>query len=147
MLRRHSKIVLGSELARFIIVGGISFVIDLGLLMMLHEVFLVDLLIATPVAFLISLAFNYALQRVFTFRAENGKSVSFIKYCLLVAFNTVAVDLIVNFFDWLGAGYQVGKVVATVLTTAWNFLLYKHWIFKSSAGKDTAADTIPAPPL
>ncbi|MGN7201086.1 GtrA family protein [Arthrobacter sp. SAFR-044] len=148
MLRRHSKIVLNSELARFIIVGGISFVIDLGLLMLLHEVFLVDLLIATPVAFLISLAFNYALQRVFTFRAENGKSVSFIKYCLLVAFNTVAVDVIVNFVDWLGAGYQIGKVIATILTTAWNFLLYKHWIFKSGApDKTVAVDNIPAPPL
>lgn len=115
--------------------------------MLLHEVFLVDLLIATPVAFLVSLAFNYALQRVFTFRAENGKSVSFIKYCLLVAFNTVAVDVIVNFFDWLGAGYQVGKVIATILTTAWNFLLYKHWIFKPGAGKKVTIDNIPAPPL
>jgi len=145
VLRRHSKVVLSNELARFIIVGGVSFVIDLGLLMLLHEVFLVDLLVATPVAFLTSLAFNYALQRVFTFRAENGKSVSFIKYCLLVAFNTVAVDLIVNFADWLGAGYQVGKVVATILTTAWNFLLYKHWIFRSGAGKKVAVEDIPAP--
>jgi putative flippase GtrA len=144
VLRRHSKILLGSELARFIIVGGISFVIDLGLLMLLHEVFLVDLLIATPIAFLTSLAFNYALQRVFTFRAENGRSVSFIKYCLLVAFNTFAVDVIVNFADWLGAGYQIGKVIATILTTAWNFLLYKHWIFKSGAGKKVAVDNIPA---
>lgn len=144
MLRRHSKILLGSELARFIIVGGISFVIDLGLLMLLHEVFLVDLLIATPIAFLTSLAFNYALQRVFTFRAENGRSVSFIKYCLLVAFNTFAVDVIVNFADWLGAGYQIGKVIATILTTAWNFLLYKHWIFKSGAGKKVVVDNIPA---
>ena len=145
MLRRHSKILLGSELARFIIVGGVSFVIDLGLLMLLHEVFLVDLLIATPVAFLTSLAFNYALQRAFTFRAENGKSVSFVKYCLLVAFNTLAVDVIVNFIDWLGAGYQVGKVIATILTTAWNFLLYKHWIFKSGAGKPVVVDNIPVP--
>lgn len=126
-------------------VGGISFVIDLGLLMLLHEVFLVELLIATPVAFLTSLAFNFALQRVFTFRAVNGRSVSFIKYCLLVAFNTVAVDLIVNFFDWLGPGYQVGKVIATVLTTAWNFLLYKHWIFTSREDKKEATDVVPAP--
>lgn len=136
--------MLGSELARFIIVGGLSFVIDLGLLMLLHEVFQVDLLIATPAAFLTSLAFNYALQRIFTFRADNGKSVSFIKYCLLVAFNTVAVDLIVNFIDWLGAGYQVGKVIATVLTTAWNFLLYKHWIFKSGGGNKEALEKVAA---
>jgi putative flippase GtrA len=132
VLRRHSKLVLNNELARFVIVGGLSFAIDLGLLMLLHEVFLVELWIATPIAFLTSLAFNFALQRVFTFRASNGKSVSFLKYCLLVVFNTLAVDLIVNFIDWLGAGYQVGKIVSTVMITAWNFLLYKHWIFRGS---------------
>jgi putative flippase GtrA len=144
VLRRHSKILLGSEVARFIIVGGISFVIDLGLLMLLHEVFLVDLLIATPIAFLTSLAFNFALQRMFTFRAENGRSVSFIKYCLLVVFNTVAVDLIVYAVDWMGAPYQIGKVIATVLTTAWNFLLYKHWIFKAPESQREANEEISA---
>lgn len=144
MLRRHSKIVLESELARFVIVGGISFVIDLGLLMLLHEIFLVDLLIATPVAFLTSLGINFSLQRIFTFRADNGKSVSFVKYCLLVIFNTLAVDIIVNVIDWLGAGYQVGKVVATILTTAWNFLLYKHWIFKSDASKREQSEEVSA---
>jgi putative flippase GtrA len=133
VLKRHSKIVLDNEIARFIMVGGVSFAIDLGLLMLLHEVFSVDLVFATPIAFLVSLGFNYALQRIFTFRADNGKSVSFIKYCLLVVFNTLAIDVIVNVFDWLGAGYQVGKVVSTIMTTAWNFLLYKHWIFKPNA--------------
>lgn len=144
MLRRHSKILLDNEIARFIIVGGISFAIDLGLLMVLHEVFAVDLLIATPIAFLTSLAFNFALQRIFTFRADNGKSVSFLKYALLVIFNTVAVDLIVNLIDWLGAGYQVGKVVATVSTTAWNFLLYKHWIFRPAASKREQSEEVVA---
>jgi putative flippase GtrA len=137
VLSRHSKVILNNEIARFIIVGGLSFAIDLGLLMVLHEIFLVELWIATPIAFLTSLAFNFALQRIFTFRATNGRSVSFFKYCLLVAFNTLAVDVIVNLVDWLGAGYQIGKVVSTVMITAWNFFLYKHWIFrKPSEGAD-----------
>ena len=132
MLRRHSKIVLNNEIVRFVIVGGISFAIDFGLLTVLHEVFGVELWLATPIAFLTSLAFNFALQRIFTFRAINGTTISFFKYCLLVVFNTFAVDVIVNFIDWLGAGYQVGKVVSTIMITAWNFLLYKHWIFRAA---------------
>lgn len=142
MLRRHSKIVLNNEIARFIIVGGISFAIDLGLLMLLHEVFQVELWLATPIAFLTSLAFNFALQRMFTFRAKNGTKVSFMKYCLLVAFNTLAVDVIVNFIDWLGAGYQVGKVVSTIMITAWNFLLYKHWIFRGSSAETIDSEEV-----
>lgn len=144
MLRRHSKFILNNEIVRFIIVGGISFAIDLGLLMLLHEIFEVELWLATPVAFLTSLAFNFALQRMFTFRARNGTSVSFLKYCVLVAFNTFAVDVIVNFLDWLGAGYQIGKVVSTIMITAWNFLLYKHWIFRAAAAKASDSDEVKA---
>lgn len=122
--------MLNNEIFRFIIVGGLSFAIDLGMLMLLHEVFGVELWVATPIAFLTSLVFNFMLQRVFTFRAQNGRSVSLFKYCLLVAFNTIAVDLIVNGAEWLGLGYQIGKIVSTAMITAWNFLLYKHWIFR-----------------
>lgn len=135
------------EISRFIIVGGISFAIDLGLLMLLHEVFLVELVIATPIAFLTSLGFNFALQRMFTFRSDSGKSVSFLKYCLLVVFNTLAIDVIVNVIDWLGAGYQIGKVVSTIMTTAWNFLLYKHWIFKSDATEVEETEEVIIPRL
>lgn len=144
MLRRHSKFILNNEIVRFIIVGGISFAIDLGLLMLLHEVFEVELWLATPIAFLTSLAFNFALQRMFTFRARNGTSVSFVKYCVLVLFNTFAVDVIVNFVDWLGAGYQIGKVVSTIMITAWNFLLYKHWIFRAAAAKASDSEEVKA---
>jgi putative flippase GtrA len=144
VLRRHSKIVLNNEIARFIIVGGVSFAIDLGLLMLLHEVFGAELWLATPIAFLTSLAFNFALQRIFTFRAKNGTSVSFLKYCLLVVFNTFAVDVIVNVIDWLGAGYQVGKVVSTIMITAWNFLLYKHWIFRAASAEASDSEDITA---
>lgn len=112
--------------------------------MLLHEIFEVELWLATPIAFLTSLAFNFALQRMFTFRARNGTSVSFFKYCVLVVFNTFAVDVIVNFVDWLGAGYQIGKVVSTIMITAWNFLLYKHWIFRAAAAKSSDSEEIKA---
>jgi putative flippase GtrA len=144
VLRRHSKVALNNEVVRFIIVGGLSFAIDLGILMLLHEVFGVELWLATPIAFLTSLVFNFVLQRVFTFRAQNGRSVSLLKYCLLVAFNTLAVDLIVNGAEWLGLGYQIGKIVSTAMITAWNFLLYKHWIFRPAHRKANDLEDIRA---
>lgn len=123
-------IVEGSHLIKFLLVGGASFAVDLGLLVLLHEVFGVDLWIATPLAFIASLVFNFALQRSFTFRAQNRRHVSFLKYLALVVFNVVAIDVIVNAFDIWGMSYGIGKVVATVVTTSWNFWLYKVWIFK-----------------
>ena len=121
-----------SSVVRFLMVGGLSFALDLGILAILHEIFGVDLWIATPIAFVTSLVFNFLLQRLFTFRATNHRAVSAAKYLLLVVFNIVVSDLIVTGFDAQGWSYVAGKVTATVLTTVWNYLLYRHWIFKRS---------------
>lgn len=120
-----------SHLLKFLLVGGLSFAIDLALLVVLHEVFGVVLWIATPIAFLTSLIFNFLLQRIFTFKATNRGHASFVRYAILVAFNTVATDFIVNTFAHWDLTYAAGKVVATALTMGWNFYLYKYWIFRS----------------
>jgi putative flippase GtrA len=125
-----------SPFLKFLIVGGLSFALDFGLLIALHEVFNVDLVVATTIAFLTSLVFNFILQRTFTFRAVNSRSVSAAKYVALVIVNVVVTDLIVTGFDKLAWTYGIGKVVATLLTTAWNFLLYRHWIFRHDKAPD-----------
>lgn len=119
-----------NAVVRFLLVGGLSFVLDLGLLALLHEVFGVALWAATPIAFVVSLIFNFLLQRIFTFRATNKGSVSAAKYILLVILNILVSDLVVTGFDALGWSYVVGKTTATILTTVWNYFLYRHWIFK-----------------
>lgn len=132
-LRTRLAAVASGHAFRYLLVGGLSFVIDLGLLVLLHEVFFVDLLVATPIAFLTSLLFNFVLQRFFTFKATNSHRASIAKYVLLVVFNTVATDVIVTAFEHTAAGYQIGKVVSTALMTVWNFFLYKYWIFKGTS--------------
>lgn len=117
---------------RFLLVGGVSFALDLGLLAILHEIFDVALWIATPIAFVVSLVFNFLLQRLFTFRANNSGSISALKYIALVIVNIVISDLIVTGFDAVGWTYVIGKTAATILTTAWNYFLYRHWIFRRS---------------
>ena len=63
---RISGIVERSHLIKFLLVGGASFAVDRALLALMHEVFGVDLWMATPIAFVASLVFNFALQRSFT---------------------------------------------------------------------------------
>lgn len=131
LVSRLKMSVHNGYLVRFLVVGGASFAIDLGLLVLLHEVAGVDLWVATPIAFLASLVFNFLVQRKFTFRSSARADVSLIKYGALVVFNIIATDVVVNMVDGAGYPYALGKVIATVATTVWNFLLYKHWIFKS----------------
>lgn len=131
LARRLVLVARKGHLVKFLFVGVASFAIDLGLLALLHEVAQVDLWVATPIAFLASLAFNFFVQRSFTFQSSSSTHVSFAKYGALVVFNVVATDLIVNIFAHWGMAYPIAKVFATVATTVWNFLLYKYWIFPS----------------
>lgn len=129
---------LQHRVVRFLIVGVVSFGIDLGLLMVLHEIAGVELWIATPVAFVTSLIFNFLLQRRYTFKATNKSHVSAVKYGLLVVFNILATDVIVLFFAGTDLTYATGKVVSTASTMAWNFFIYKYWIFPSSKPSEAA---------
>ncbi|MCG7418489.1 GtrA family protein [Microbacterium sp. ACRRU] len=114
---------------RYLVVGGGAFLVDVGLLALLHDVFGVPLVAATPTAFLLSFAVTFLLQRTFTFGTEAGLATSAAKYTALVAFNTVATTGIVAAGSALGLPWIVGKVVAVVSTTVWNYFAYRFWIF------------------
>lgn len=121
---------------RYLMVGVLSFAVDFLLLILLHEWFGVALWLATPVAFLTSLAANYVLQRFFTFSGTATRGTSFLKYMALVAFNTVAASIIVSGFEALGGSYMLGKVLSTAMMTVWNFFAYKYWVFTSAKTDD-----------
>jgi putative flippase GtrA len=137
-IRETVSVFLQRRVIRFLIVGALSFAIDLGLLMALHEVAGVELWIATPVAFITSLIFNFLLQRRYTFQATNKSHVSAVKYGVLVVFNIFATDLIVLFFAGTDLTYATGKVVSTISTMVWNFFIYKYWIFPSAKPAEPA---------
>ncbi|SIT88788.1 Putative flippase GtrA (transmembrane translocase of bactoprenol-linked glucose) [Microbacterium sp. RU33B] len=118
-----------SSAVRYLAVGGFSFLFDVFVLWLLHEVFLVPLTISTPVAFLTSFAVTYTLQRTVAFRATDGVAPSVVKYAILVGVNTVATTAIVWAADALGLPWIVGKVAAVVTTTIWNYFAYRYWVF------------------
>lgn len=130
MLRSIAFQLYEHSVVRFLLVGGLSFALDLGLLVVLHEVAGVDLAIATPIAFVTSLVFNFLLQRLFTFRSDSHGATSAAKYLALVVFNILVTEVLVTGFHAVGWSYIVGKATATIITTVWNYFLYKKWIFK-----------------
>ena len=120
-----------SSAVRYLMVGGFSFVFDIGVLWLLYEVFHVPLPISTPIAFLLSFAVTYTLQRTVAFRASDGVAPSVLRYTILVVVNTVATTAIVWAADAIGLPWAVGKVAAVVATTVWNYFIYRYWVFAS----------------
>ena len=91
---------------------------DLGLLALFHQVFGWPTWLSAGLAFIISFAFTYTIQRWFTFGSQAPHGRALVKYTALVAFNTLATAAIVGLIDLTPAGWAVGKVAATALTTS-----------------------------
>ena len=92
-----------------------------------------------PCAFVLSFAFTYTIQRVFSFGSDAPHGRTLLRYTLLVVFNTIATAAIVGLIDLTPAGWAVGKVVATVVTTIWNYFVYRYWVFASAAAQGDVA--------
>jgi putative flippase GtrA len=118
---------------RYLFAGGLSFLIDFGILALLHEVFGWPVWLASGVSFLISFAFTYTIQRFFSFssRAPHGRAL--LRYTILVAFNTLATVAIVALVNYSPLSWAGGKVIATVVTTTWNYFAYRYWVFADHA--------------
>ena len=124
------------EVIRFALTGGICFVIEFAVLVALKELLHVDTLIATPIAFLVSVAFNYVLCMVWVFQgakeqgaiARAGFLVTsviglFLNEGLMLLFRILLGEETVLFtlFGFTATMYMLNKVIATLLVMVWNY--------------------------
>ena len=62
------------EVVRFALTGGVCFLVEFAALVLLKEGLGLDTLIATPIAFALSVVVNYALCMRWVFRGEKAES-------------------------------------------------------------------------
>ncbi|MET4782131.1 GtrA family protein [Glaciihabitans sp. UYNi722] len=117
------------SLFRYGMVGGLSFIVDFGLVWLLHVATGWPLWLATACAFIASFGVNYTLQRLFSFSSRARHGGALVRYSILVAANTVFTVALVSLFDTTIVGWGWGKVIATILTTVGNYFAYRMWIF------------------
>ena len=132
------------EVVRFCITGGVCFLIELVALILLRDTVGLDTLIATPIAFLISVIVNYlmCIKWVFDGAGEQGnkQKIGFLVTSVMglllnellmwifrVAFGEDTV--VVTVFSFAVTMYMVNKCMATVIVMVWNYFT-KRWILK-----------------
>ncbi len=121
-LSRHSAV-------RYVIVGGLAFIVDFGLVYLFYQKVGWPLWLATGAGFIASFAVNYTLQRIFSFSSRAAHGGALVRYSLLVAVNTLLTIAIVTLFDSTIVGWGGGKVIATIITTLGNYFAYRFWVF------------------
>lgn len=134
------------EVLRFVVTGGFCFLIEFVSLVLLKELLHLDTLIATPIAFTVSVIVNYFLCVVWVFpgtddRGAAAKAAFAVTSLIGLALNEVFMLLFrvlwgeayrlmtIGGFDV--TMYMLNKVIATLLVMIWNFFSKKA-VLKSS---------------
>jgi putative flippase GtrA len=117
---------------RFVISGSTTFILDFGLLKLLHGYEHMPLLPATTIAFLASFSVTFVISRHWTFPAgrEGRPHHQAIRFAVLVAGNLISTLLIVGTLVAVGLYYLLAKLAAVGVNAGANFLLYRRWVFR-----------------
>ncbi len=137
------------EIVRFAFTGGVCFLIEYAALVLLKEAFCLPVVAATPIAFLISVFFNYLLCVKWVFpgakegsrRAQLGFAVTsvmglFLNWVIMWAL-TALLGEDALLFTLFGMGikiYMVNKAAATLLVMVWNYVT-KRALLRKGANK------------
>ncbi|MCC8069127.1 MAG: GtrA family protein [Ruminococcus sp.] len=121
-----------TQLFRYIVVGGISFLVDLGLLYALTEWFYFHYLLSATLSFVTGLIVNYTLSTkwVFPLSSIQNKSIEFLAFSLIGVAGLGLNNLLLwCFTSWICLYYMYSKIITTFIVFIWNFMARKFLIF------------------
>lgn len=135
-----------SSILRYLGVGGTAFVVDFGATVLARDVLKLPLWLAVTIGLAAGFVVNFALQRNFAFRTDRPYAWSMFLYISLVLFNWIATTIgMYVLVDQFGLSTASGKLICTVLTTMWNYPLYRFIVFPPKKQMVQLGPTVPLP--
>lgn len=134
------------ELAKFVVVGGASYVVDVGIFTLLsHTVLENKVITAKAIAILIATIFSYVLNREWSFNRRGGRErhheamLFFLVNGLALVLNLVPLALSQYVFGFNTANYSTltvsianfisANVIGTLLGMGFRFWAYRRFVF------------------
>jgi putative flippase GtrA len=120
------------QLFRYILVGGVAFLVDFTSLFILTQYFGIFYLISAALAFILGLAVNYLLSIRWVFNNRKLERRSF-EFGIFAIIGIVGLGLN-EFFIWfftqdIQIFYLYSKILAAVIILFWNFFARKFILF------------------
>lgn len=129
------------EIVKFVLTGGVCFLIEYAALIALKEWLRLPVVAATPLAFLISVVFNYLLcvKWVFAGAREGSRAAQlgfvltsvmglFLNWGIMWALTALFGEDVL-LFTLLGVEvkvYMLNKIIATALVMVWNYFTKRY---------------------
>lgn len=127
---RRRKSTLRS-FALFLLVGGLSYVVDASILLILSRVVGWPVWAAGSAGYVASIAVNFALNRALfhTGAPASGLGRQGLRYGSLLGANYVVTVAGLTASEALGIDLLLAKTVLVGTIAMWNFVLYRRWVF------------------
>ena len=136
-----------AEIIRFALTGGVCFLVELAVLILLKGKLGIDTLIATPIAFLVSVILNYLMCVVWVFKgAKNTNAASKAGFLITSLIGLGLNELLMLLFRWmlgeesviLSLGgkdikmYVLNKCLATLIVMIWNYFSKRAVLYRKA---------------
>lgn len=133
------------EFLKYFVVGASAFTLDTGSLFILTEYFNWQAILAVAVSQPLILGFVFWVNQTWSFGAKGTKKDSawqMIKFLILAGGNYFfSLGWMWVLHHKLGINSIVARVANILLAVAWNFLLYKYWVYKTEPVHNSPVET------
>jgi putative flippase GtrA len=124
--------VVQRQFIRYVLIGLLAFAVEYSSFYLLYVVGGMFLLAANALSFCLGLVVAFILNRLWAFGSHQYSkraSHQFGFYATLAVVNLLLTLAIVAGLKWIGVQPTVGKLIAMIITSSWNFLFLKFWVF------------------
>jgi putative flippase GtrA len=123
------------QLVRFGVVGGVGFVINLAVYTLCVHSLGIDYHAAAVISWLVAVAYNFVLNRHWTFDAGDGRAHFQAMRFVVVSLVALAISqlLLTAFVEGAGIAKVAAQALAVAASMPLNFLGNKLWSFRSDA--------------
>lgn len=124
---------LRREFVKYFVVGISGLVLDVGSLYAFKEFLHLRPVTAVIINQAFLLNYVFFLNKYWAFKSRGVTRAQMIKFYTLAGINyIISVAWMYFFNEHLGINYLIARMSNVALAVAWNFLLYRFWVFKQA---------------
>lgn len=119
------------QFIRYSAVGISSFLLEFAIFYFLAQVIGLWFILAHILVYSFIFAFNFMLNRIWSFRSKVNLKRQILKYAMLFFFNLLASSAVLFLLsDAGGLDPLISKIIVMCAIVPWNFIMYKKVIYR-----------------